>query len=155
MTTTIKSSPPALTVLCFDFGLRKVGVAVGQTITKTASPVGIVRVQDGELSSPDLTKLLQTWRPNALIVGIPFNMDGSRSPLCERAEAFAQSLEIRSGLPVYRVDERLTTRSARYELTEIHERTATKTKTQRLDAFAACLITETWLQDFDPAQILG
>ncbi len=145
MTTTIKSSRPSLTLLGFDFGLKRMGVASGQTITGTASPVDIVQVQDGRLPDPILAKLIKTWRPDALIVGIPFNMDGSFSYICERAEEFAQSLEARTALPVHRVDERLSTRAVHYELAERAEHTETRLKKQRLDAFAACLIVETWL----------
>ena len=146
MTTTTKSSAPYLTVLGFDFGLKKIGVAAGQSITQTASPVEIVRVENGELPEAHLQKLLQTWRPNALIVGIPLNMDDSTSFISDSAEAFAKLLEARSHLPVHRVDERLTTRHAKYELQEIADRLGKKNKAKRVDAFAACLIVETWLR---------
>ncbi len=145
MTTITKSSPPSLTALGFDFGLKKIGVAIGQTITGTASPVGIIQVHHGELPDMELNKLLTTWHPDVLIVGIPFNMDGSISPLVKLAEHFALSLEARCSLPVYRVDERLSTRNARYELEAMAAQSGVKNKPQRLDAFAACLIIETWL----------
>lgn len=144
MTTIIKSLPTCSTLLGFDFGLKKIGVAVGQTITATASPVGIIRVQNGQLPEQDLQKFIITWKPSALIVGIPLNMDGTPSLLTAHAEKFAQSLETRCALEVHRIDERLTSRSAWYELEEISERTRSKFKPKKLDAFAACLIIETW-----------
>lgn len=136
----------SFTVLGFDFGLKKMGIAIGQTITRTASPVEIIQVQNGEISVSVLNKLISTWHPQALIVGIPLNMDDTISPLAERAELFAQFLEEQTKLPVYRVDERLSTRGARYEVKEMMERTNTKRKDHRVDAFAACLIVESWLQ---------
>lgn len=148
MTTTTKSLPPSLTVLGFDFGLKKIGIATGQTITRTASPLEIIRVERGEILDQDLFRLLKTWRPQALIVGMPQNMDGSPSPLTEIIQKFAHSLQTRAQLPVYFVDERLTTRTARYELEAIATQTKTKQKNKRLDAFAACLIVEIWLQAY-------
>jgi len=146
MTTTTKSSPPSLTVLGFDFGLKKMGIAVGQTITQTASPIEIIRVQNGELPKAQLSRLLSTWKPNAIVIGIPLNMDGTVSAISEYAETFAKFLETESQLPVHRVDERLTTKNARYELDMIRERTNSKQKEQLLDAMAACLIVESWLK---------
>lgn len=148
MTIITKSSPPSLTVLGFDFGLKKIGIATGQTITRTASPLEIIRVEKGEILDHDLFRLLKTWRPQALIVGMPQNMDDSPSPLTEIIQQFAHSLATRSHLPVHFVDERLTTRTARYELEDIIAQTKTKPKDYRLDAFAACLIVETWLQAY-------
>ncbi len=136
----------ALTVLGFDFGLKKTGIAVGQTVTQTASPVEIIRMP---LSVEKLKALLKTWKPNALIVGIPLNMNGTEGSITQPAENFAKFLESESKLPVYRVDERLTTKNARYELAFIEEHSKHKTKARRLDAFAACLIVETWLSMFD------
>lgn len=146
MTTTTKSLAPS-SVLGFDFGLKKIGIATGQTITKTASPIGIIRVENGELPLVELNKLLKIWKPDALVVGIPLNMDDTLSPISLSAEEFAKNLELTTNLPVYRVDERLSTRNARYELEALEERTKVKRKDHRLDAFAACLIIETWLQN--------
>lgn len=132
--------------LGFDFGLKKVGVAVGQSITQTASPVEIIKVLDGELPDTALAKLIKDWQPDVIIVGIPLNMDGTTSIISERAEAFAKSIETRCKIPVYRVDERLSTRNAHYEIEQMTELTKVKRKDHRVDAFAACLIIETWLQ---------
>lgn len=146
MTTTTKLSPP-YSVLGFDFGLKKIGIAVGQSVTGTASPIKIIRADNGDFPQSELKQLLQTWKPQALIVGIPLNMDDSPSKITIAAEAFAQHLEALTQLPVYRVDERLTTRGARYELEDVLNKTKAKRKDYRLDAFAACLIVEIWLQE--------
>lgn len=145
MTITTRLSQP-FSVIGFDFGFKKIGVAVGQSITGTASPIGIFRVEEGIFPIAELKKLLQTWKPQALIVGIPLNMDGTPGSVTLPAGNFAERLEAETGLPVYRVDERLTSRSARYELEELIEKTKAKRKDYRVDAFAACLIVETWLQ---------
>lgn len=120
-------------VLAFDFGLRHIGVAAGQTVTGTASPLTTLRARDGKPDWPELAKLVADWSPARLLVGLPLNMDGTESEMCERARRFAAELERRTGLPTELVDERLTTREAN-EAGGTH-------------AHAAALIAETWLND--------
>lgn len=132
-------------ILGFDFGLRRIGVAVGQRFTKTASPVTTLLAQDGEPNWQELVKLVHAWQPQALLVGIPLNMDGSISEMAKRAENFAQSLEAHFQLPVIRVDERLSTFEAKNEFMRIKGQSGMK-KGQKVDAYAAVLLIEEWLQ---------
>ena len=84
-----------MTELCmsFDFGLKKIGVAVGQDITKTASPVAILRANDGIPNWQELVALVKKWGPKIFIVGLPLNLDGSCSVMSSLALDFANTLK--------------------------------------------------------------
>jgi len=122
-------------VLAFDYGLRHIGVAVGQTVTGTATPLTTVAARDGRPDWAAIEKLVGEWRPAAMIVGLPLNMDDSESPMSERARRFARQLGQRTRLPVRLVDERLTSHAAR---------AADRSQSH---AHAAALIAETWLNE--------
>ncbi|MEQ8858316.1 MAG: Holliday junction resolvase RuvX [Pseudomonadales bacterium] len=123
-------------VLAFDFGLRHIGLACGQTITGTASPLAVLAARDGRPDWPALLAAIEPWRPILLIVGLPLNMDDSESEMSARARAFARVLERRSGIATVLVDERLTTRAARESADAGGDGD---------HALAAALIAETWL----------
>ena len=130
------------TLLGFDYGPRKIGVAVGQTITGSASPLTTIRSHGERPDWARIEGLIREWRPKAAVVGLPFNMDDSETALAPRARRFARQLQGRFGLEVHLVDERLTSLEARRQL----GRTATATKAiEVIDAMAAKLILETWL----------
>lgn len=120
-------------VLAFDFGLRHIGVAAGQTVTATASPVTLLPARNGQPGWAAVTSLVSTWRPVRLLVGLPLNMDDTESDMSGRARSFAAALERRTGVPTELVDERLTTREASAAGGD--------------HALAAVLIAETWLNE--------
>ncbi len=135
-------------LLAFDYGAKRIGVAVGQTTTATASPAGVIAVHGG----PDWTafdRCLREWRPTRLLVGVPYNMDGTDTTLTATCRAFAAELGRRSGLPVECVDERLTSSAATAELREARRAgtRARRVRREDIDAHAARLILETWLRD--------
>jgi len=126
------------TLLAFDYGTRKIGVAVGQTLTATASPLEIITVRR---SAPDwaaIARLIETWRPDALVVGDPLNMDGSEQTLTRAARRFGRQLAGRFHLPVHSADERLSTVEARSRMVE------RGLPVQDDDPVAAQIILETW-----------
>lgn len=134
-------------LLAFDYGTRRIGVAVGQTTTGTASPAGVI----GAGAGPDWTALercVQEWSPARLLVGLPYNMDGSETVLTGACRAFAGQLARRFGLPVEFVDERLTSVTAQADLREARRSGARTRRVTRedIDANAARLILETWLR---------
>ncbi len=134
-------------LLAFDYGTRRIGVAVGQTTTGTASPAGIV----GAGTGPDwaaLERCIREWSPARLLVGLPYNMDGSETVLTGACRAFAGELARRFGLPVEFVDERLTSVTAQADLREVRRSGARARRVTRedIDANAARLILETWLR---------
>ena len=104
------SSP--LTLLAFDFGTRRVGVAAGNTLLRTAQPLRTVAAE-GDARWAAIAALIAEWQPDALVVGVPFHPDGAPHDNTRRAQRFARQLHGRFGLPVHAVDERYTTTEAR------------------------------------------
>lgn len=130
--------------LGFDFGYKRIGVAVGQEITCSARPLTTL---DAKLGVPDweqVKKLLDQWHPQALIVGLPTCIDDSEQYTTAAAKGFARQLRKRFQLPVHLVDERLTTVEARAQL--FAEGGYRKIKQSEVDSVAASLILEQWLQ---------
>jgi len=142
---TPESSSPE-TVLAFDFGLRRIGVAVGQQITRSAS--ALETVGQGE-DGPDwqrIDALVRDWRPARLIVGLPLTADGSPSPINDQVADFRRALA-RYGLPVESVDERYSSLEAEARLRE-QRRAGLRGRIDKaaIDAAAAVTIAERWLQ---------
>ena len=134
---------PDQTVLGFDFGMKKMGVAVGQTVTCTATPLALLKAKNGEPEWDELAKIIKIWKPNALVVGRPLNMDGTIQPITEIVENFAKALQAHTGLPVHFVDERLSTVEAR---AVVFEKGGYRTLSrQPVDATAAQIILQDWL----------
>lgn len=135
-----------MTVLGFDFGLRRIGVAVGQRVTNTASAIAVLRhsAQGPDWSACDA--LLKTWRPQALVVGLPLARDGSEQAMTVAARAFGEQLATRYGLPVHFADERFTSRAADSAFVAARRAgLARKKDAAMLDAQAARGIVEQWL----------
>ncbi|WP_417666755.1 Holliday junction resolvase RuvX [Pseudidiomarina sp.] len=103
-------------VIGFDFGTHSIGVAVGQTVTGTASPLTALKAKDGQPNWDAVAKLLADWQPELLVVGLPLNMDGTEQPLTDLARKFANRLHGRFGIKVALQDERLTTVAAKEDL---------------------------------------
>ncbi len=125
------------TVLGFDFGTYWIGVAVGQTLTRQATPLPAVRNKDWK----SIAGLIETWQPRHLVVGLPLSMDGADQEMTARAKRFGRQLQGRFGIETSMVDERLTTREAHQIATE-QGRYRSKPE---IDSLAAALITESWL----------
>jgi putative Holliday junction resolvase len=136
-----------ITALGFDFGLRRIGVAVGQSLTQTAGGLSIIPAHDGEPEWPAIERLATEWHPQALVVGIPYNADGSEQPITEQARVFAQTLGDRLGLPVYLVDERLSSHEAETELKAERQAGRRRLRKGDIDSRAARLILESWLRE--------
>ena len=132
-----------MTVLGFDFGTKSIGVAVGQTITLTASALTAIKAKEGIPDWNIIERLIDEWQPQQLIVGLPLNMDGTEQPLTKRARKFGNRLHGRFGLPVQFQDERLTSTAAREQLFgDGGYRNLDKGK---VDSTAALLIVEDYL----------
>ncbi len=127
--------PDFTVVLGFDYGEKRIGVAVGQCLTHTATPVCILSARDGRPDWDRIGSLIKEWKPNALIVGMPVNMDDTEHVLFPKIKAFCRRLE-QFCLPVMTVDERLSSREAESRIEGKHA---------ALDAVAAQVILETWL----------
>ena len=135
------------TYLGFDFGYKKIGVAVGQTVTGSASPLQTIRSIN---QSPDwqiISKLIQEWRPIGLVVGISRQADGSDNPVTPRIIKLCNQLEGRYQLPVYKQDETLSTFEAKQMLFDEVSVNAGKLWEVQ-DQLAAQLILQSWLNDY-------
>ena len=130
--------------MAFDFGLKRIGLAVGQTLTKTAQPVHIFKADDGIPNWDTVSKYVNQWAPDVLVVGLPLNMDGTESEMSLLAKNFADKLRKRFVLPVKTFDERLSTFDAKGEAAEEYAK-----PDMYVDAIAAKLILESWLNSND------
>ena len=128
------------TLICFDYGRKRIGVAVGQQLTRSASPLMTIRARDGKPDWPAVNLLMHEWNPDALVVGIPYHMDGSEQDMTAAAERFCRQLEGRFRIPVYRAEERLS--SYIVETSRSRPRAAN----DEIDALAAQVILQDWLQ---------
>ena len=132
-------------LLGFDFGTKKIGIAVGQVITGVATPLSIIKAENGKPSWQVIEDLIKKWKVEAFVVGIPYNMDGSEQNTTAMAKKFANRLADRFKLPTYHVDERLTTVEARQALFDSMKHS--KIKPGDIDCYAAKLILESWFED--------
>ncbi|HIG61103.1 MAG TPA: Holliday junction resolvase RuvX [Gammaproteobacteria bacterium] len=119
----------------FDFGSHHIGIAIGQRLTATATPLAIIKAKNGIPDWQDIDALISDWQPEVIIVGLPTNMDDSPSLMTRRAEKFANRLTARYQIPHVLTDERLSTRAARDH-----------SRAERIDDLSAALILETWLK---------
>ena len=133
------SAVAARTLLGFDYGLKRIGVAVGQELTGTASALTTVAARDGKPDWDAITRLIQEWQPDAVVVGLPLNMDGSDHELSRRARRFGNQLHGRYNLPAHFIDERLSSLQAEALLRGSSHRK------EDIDKLAAQVILETWL----------
>ena len=136
-------------MLAFDFGTRRIGVAVGQTLTRSASAAGTLAAHAGSADWAAVDTCIARWAPRRLLVGLPYNMDGSETTTTAACRAFGEQLARRCGLPVEFVDERLTSAAA-YDELRSERRSGARARRIRpgdIDANAARLILETWMQD--------
>jgi putative Holliday junction resolvase len=134
-------------VLAFDFGLRRIGVAAGDTITRSAAPVDAVRCGDGGPDWTAIDQLLRRYAPRLLVVGSPYNADATPGTLSRAADEFASALATRHQLPVARVDESFSSVEASAELKARRQSGARRHRVQRgdIDSLAAAIILERWL----------
>ncbi len=135
------SAMPKGPLLGFDYGTRRIGVAVGQGLTGTANPVAVVNARDGKPDWAEIETLVSEWRPIALVVGLPRHADGSDNELTPRVRRFARQLAGRTGLDVHTIDEHLSSVAAERTLQHGSRRGAR----DELDAMAAACILEDWL----------
>jgi len=141
------------TILAFDFGTRKIGVAIGNTLTRIARPLTTIESDVSAARFDRIASLIDEWRPDLLVVGRPLHADGSEHEMTARAERFARQLSGRFGVSVTCVDERFTTVVADAELATmgVHG----KERKAHRDAVAAQLILQSWFDETDRNPIRG
>jgi len=145
-------APPRGYILSFDFGLRRIGVAVGQCATCTASSLETV----AHGNTPDwgaIDRLVQVWKPQLFVIGLPLDQAGEETDMSRAARRFGQSLSERYSRECEYVDERLSSRAAQDRFVELRASGNLKRKhASKLDAMAAQIVLENWLQSFNPAR---
>lgn len=139
-----EAKPPRL-LLGFDYGSKQIGVAVGQVITGQARELCILKAQNGVPDWQKVEALIKEWQPDAIVIGLPLNMDGSKSEMSERAEKFARRLNGRFNLPVHTHDERLTTYEAKGQRLQQGQNSGYRERP--VDALAAALLLQGWLEE--------
>lgn len=133
-------------IIAFDFGTRRIGVAVGQAITGTATPLPPLSATQGVPDWLLVKELERVWKPQAWVVGLPLNMDGTEQPITKQVRQFIEALQLHTQLPVYEMDERLSTKEARAELFEARGYAALQKES--VDSVAAKLILERWFLQY-------
>ncbi|EKN45369.1 MULTISPECIES: Holliday junction resolvase RuvX [Pseudomonas] len=133
-------------LLGFDFGTKQIGVAVGQAITGQARELCTLKAQNGIPDWDKVQALIKEWQPDAIVVGLPLNMDGTRSNMSDLAEKFSRKLNGRFGVAVYTHDERLTTFEAKGERMARGGQKGSY-RDNPVDAIAAALLLQGWLDE--------
>jgi putative Holliday junction resolvase len=141
----MKGNSPRV-VMAFDFGLKNIGIAIGQEITKTASTFYSINAEDGQPNWPELDKIINEWNPNLFVVGDPFNMDGSRSKIQDLSDRFSKSLNKRYDINIEKTDERLTSREAKERLESLSIGTRYSSNKHSI---SAQVILEDWFRSMD------
>jgi len=141
-----------VSILAFDFGTKKIGVAVGQSLTASAQPLPELMARDGQPDWQQVSALIEEWQPDAFVVGVPVQMDGSEFELTQRARKFGQRLHGRYGIPWFAMDERLTSFEARQQKQSHHSGHNTKQNAKHnkgglVDSIAASLILQSWFTE--------
>jgi putative holliday junction resolvase len=136
-------------VLAFDFGRRRIGVACGDTVSRTAAPLEAVPVGLGGPRWEAILALVREWQPALFVVGLPYNVDGSDSTMTGAAREFAAELGRRCGLQVVLVDERYSSMEAEARLKSARESGVRRRRVAKadIDAAAACVILERWFTE--------
>ena len=129
--------------LAFDFGMRNIGVAVGQKFTNTATPLDIIKAKYGRPQWYEITNLIKKWQPAALAVGVPINLDESENNITIAARDFIELLHERFKLPVHSAEERLTTKDARSRV--FADAGYRGLQQEQIDSVAAKIILEGWM----------
>ena len=133
-------------VLGFDFGMKFIGVATGQTITQTATPLTTLKAIDGIPNWDEIAQLIEEWRPEALLVGLPLNMDGTSQLITNCANKFANRLKQKYKLPVFLVDERLSTWESK-QRSPRRSNALSQKQLLKINATAAAIIVDQWLKN--------
>lgn len=144
MSRTAEGKAP-VTLLGFDFGTKRIGVATGQTITGSVSALTTLTASNDKPDWQAISKLIEEWQPDLLIVGLPLNMDGTDTKITDTVRRFGNQLKGRYNLPVEMVDERLSSVEARSRLHADASLRQKRFDREQVDQIAAQVIVQSWL----------
>lgn len=137
------------TYLGFDYGSKRIGVAVGQDLTASASALTTLQTTNHNPPWQSISELVNDWQPQAFVVGLPYNSDGSEHAITRAARRFGNQLQNRFHRPVYWMDERLTSNEAESILAQrggVGRKGHAKTRKQEIDKLAAQIILQSWFE---------
>ena len=127
-----------------DYGKTRIGIASGQMVTKTATPIAIIYAKQGIPNWYYLDNLIYTWLPHEFIVGLPIDINDQETEITKEARLFSKVIKKRYKKPTHLITEAFSTREARWKLEESKQK-INKSYLRRVDALAACIILETWM----------
>lgn len=130
-------------VMAFDFGIKHIGIAIGQEITKTASTFYSIKALEGQPDWNELDDIIHEWKPDLIVVGDPYNMDGSRSKIQDMSDRFSDALYRRYQIQLEKTDERLSSREANERLQNLD--IGTKSSSNK-HSISAQVILEDWFR---------
>ena len=130
-------------IMAFDFGLKHIGIAIGQEITRTASTFYSINATEGHPDWTELDKIITEWKPNLFVVGDPFNMDGTRSKIQDLSDNFSSALNKRYDINIEKTDERLSSREAKERLENLQIGTRDSSNKHSI---SAQVILEDWFR---------
>ncbi len=138
----------ARTLMAFDFGRQRIGIAIGQEITHSSNPLTTLNAINNKPDWDGISKLIQEWQPDALVVGIPLHLDGSEQEISQAARRFGRQLHGRYRLPLFETDERLSSREAEEQIKQ-QRKNGTRGRSQKgdIDKIAASVILQRWLDE--------
>lgn len=142
-----KPVPSLQTLIGFDVGMRRTGVAVGQCLTWSAQPLKILLSPQGQIADREITQLITEWQPSAFVIGYPLQADGSMTMVTPKVIQLAEQLADHA--PVYACDEYLSSHAAREYIEEHQLKRSAK---QPIDDIAACIILQSWFSDYRLSQ---
>ncbi|QIV96058.1 putative Holliday junction resolvase [Allofrancisella inopinata] len=131
-------------LLAIDYGRARIGLASGQMITKTASPIGTIEAYDGKPNWFELDKVIKRWNPSDIIIGLPLDTKDLDTDITRDTRNFAKEVEDRYQKNVHLINEAYSTREARWRLESVKNKKVSHVK---VDALAACVILETWMSE--------
>ena len=143
-----ESTQPSI-ILAFDFGLRRIGVACGDTVSRNASPLEAVPAGPNGPRWELIDSLMREWQPSLAVIGLPYNVNGSDSDMTRAARAFAAELEQRFLIKTAMIDERYSSLEAQARLKAARESGLKRRRVVKadVDAAAACVILERWFTE--------
>lgn len=138
-----------------DFGTNNIGFAIGQTFTKSASPIAVIKAKEGvPVNWSEIDSIINQWRPHAIVMGLPLNIDGTATQMSKLVQKFADSLQERTKLEIHFIDEHLSSKTIRDQIKyQKQDQARSKSKNKlpsskaRIDALSACLILESWFNN--------
>lgn len=137
------------TLLGIDFGLKRIGIATGQTLTRSATPLTTLPNQPGQTNWAGIDKILSDWKPDAIVLGLPLKPDGSDHALTRQIRQFRDTLSKRFSGPIHWQDEHASSREAEYDLTQQRASGTMRRKVKKedIDQLAAAVILQRWLDN--------